>query len=211
MGSRLSEFESGGIGRPGRGLLIVLLPAALLLILAAAVIIVGNRGNDVPAGSTSAVEATTGGFYVEPFVEPYVGLSSRVQAALIASAVLADRKFFEESAISVRLGVNPESMAPADLAAARTLSAESSVDASTAINSGADLAGAADAFYTERYWKMAAESMRAEPPAIQSGADLAEEVDAYYTERYWKMAAESPAVDPEEDVPVRHPRRQHAR
>lgn len=61
--------------------------------------------------------------------------------------------------------------------------------------SGADLAEEVDAYYTERYWKMAVASEPIQAPA--------EEVWDFYTERYWAMAAESqPAqapVEPEWD------------
>jgi hypothetical protein len=165
---------------------------ALLLLLTEAAPSLTGPANERPI---TAGEAAPDGV----IVDPYAGIhpadrkfynsaygfsrSDTAKAFSLRNLHPADRKFFDPTYCWAAAGCS--SGAGAGIA-------EREADRRTASATLGTPAAEADyAFYTERYWRMAAEreaDLRAASAAL--GMPAAEGDYAFYTERYWRMAAE---------------------
>jgi hypothetical protein len=180
-------------GRPGKDLVIAILLASLPVVIVAALIVTGyGRGADaeavVPAESSllSDVPAVTG----NP-APPAAAFDYEAAANLSAARWRAMGEFYERNGM---LAGDPAAAQAADVQTGRYLTEPGWLQAreyeTSGINPGAIPDAEEDAYYTERYWKLAEPSILAQP--------VEEPEYDFYTQRYWEMADSAEPV--QEDV-----------
>ncbi len=161
MGSRMSEMESGTVAeRPGRGPLIVILLVVLALVAGAALIVNQDRGVDNLASvvPTSMPEDDRPATYTEQYWKMAESAATTTTADLSRFTTAPGWEQALESSNLSDWG--PDQEYDLLLEEKKYYSSTIAPHANPAVmnESGADRAEAIDAYYTERYWKLAGQA-----------------------------------------------------
>lgn len=177
------DFQKSQVmpGRPKRDTVIALALALLPIIAVAAVLLIGDR---------SGGEAAT----VAP-VAPAAAFDYDEAAQLSAQRWQAMADYYRDNGLLTRDASDAEAVDPADI---KFLNGSYRLGLPPA---QFKLADESEAYFTQKYWDMAAE---------KATVEQAEENAAYFTEKYWLMAAEKATAKPVTSERILH-RDQHRR